>query len=160
MFTSCGAREAGAPLASDFSCGRVLEGITRRSCCSATKSFITIATTMSTSLIIEAYERAQKTYKEELTEKELQKVSIPIIVQDVLDEAKKITEEHQKGKRRKTMDVFAKLESVRSRLEPFNGILEGACRVPPKVGALIWGSVNLTLQVSRRQLLYNSAFMS
>lgn len=103
---------------------------------------------MATSIATQnAFDRALDTYKKELNAKELRRITTPVSLDNVLATARDICEKHEKGDRRKTIRIFQQLDKARERLEPFNNVLTGLCKLPPYGGDLIWGSVSLTLQV-------------
>lgn len=108
---------------------------------------------MATSIAAQtAFERAWDTYKKELNAKELQLITTPVSLDNVLTTARDICEKQEKGERRKTIRLFQQLDKARERLEPFNNILAGLCKLPPYGGDLIWASVSLTLQVRYTEL--------
>lgn len=93
-----------------------------------------------------AFSRALSTYRKELNDKEFECVTAPTSLDEIVQNAKNICDEHKKGDNRRTK-VFEKLDKARERLEPFNGVLQGLCKLPPHAGDLLWGGINMTLQV-------------
>ena len=89
-----------------------------------------------------AFQQALKTYKEQLTEKELARIEIPTSLDDLAKAGKTLGSGNQKALR--LLEAF---EAARVHLAPLQGLLQGVCKLSPKGGDLIWASVNFVFDV-------------
>jgi hypothetical protein len=100
------------------------------------------AVTMATSPTENAFQQALKTYKEQLTEKELARIETPTSLDDLVEVGKTLGTGNQKALR-----LLQAFEAARIHLEPFQGLLQGVCKLSPKGGDLLWASVSFVFEV-------------
>ena len=93
----------------------------------------------------DVFSHALETLKAELTPQELEIIQNPSSFDGVLSTAEEMSKKDQHGHYSQTLE---KLYTLKERLDPLNGVLEGVCKLPPCGGDLIWGSVRLVFQVS------------
>ncbi|KAG6855975.1 hypothetical protein H0H87_008873 [Tephrocybe sp. NHM501043] len=94
----------------------------------------------------DAYDRALTTYIECLNAEEWGRIKEPTSLSSLVIQAQAMGEALARD-RKKPSAVRAVADAARH-LEPFEQLLEGACKMSPFAGQLIWGSVLFILQSS------------
>jgi len=93
----------------------------------------------------DAFTHAKEKYKERLTAKERARIETPISLDDLLSQAKAIGDalQQQNG----FLHSLGGLSQASSNLKPFDQLLQGACKLSPSGGDLIWSSILFILEV-------------
>lgn len=99
---------------------------------------------MALSCADKAYREALKSFEEYLDNRKFQEIQRPSPLDDLCRLA---TETHGKYEAdRKTIGFTERVSKVREALRPFDNLLLGVCKLAPKGGKLIWGTIQFTFQ--------------
>ena len=93
----------------------------------------------------DVFNHALDALKAELNPRELEIIQNPSSFDEVLSTAQEMSKKDQHGH---YLRILERINNLKERLDPLNGLLEGVCKLPPHGGDLIWGSVKLVFQVS------------
>jgi hypothetical protein len=94
-----------------------------------------------------AYDRAQAAYTQHLNEKERARINAPTSLSDLISDAKTMETALRKKNTDQPSRIIRGLGKKASTLEPLEKLVEGACRMTPVAGGMIWSSVSFILQV-------------
>jgi hypothetical protein len=94
-----------------------------------------------------AYDRALAAYTQHLNAEERARVNAPMSLSALISQAQKMGADLGKKNMGKRSTIIRGLGKKAAILEPFEILVQGACKMSPVAGQMIWSSVSFILQV-------------
>ncbi|KAG6860965.1 hypothetical protein C0995_005331 [Termitomyces sp. Mi166 len=97
----------------------------------------------------DAFRRALQVYTQHLTAEERARIQAPTSLSDLVAQAKRVGDALDQSRKTSSLQTFGEKALL---LEPFEKLMEGACKMSPRAGELIWGSVSFVLQMAKNNV--------
>ncbi|KAG5729444.1 hypothetical protein E4T56_gene6206 [Termitomyces sp. T112] len=94
----------------------------------------------------DAFQRALQVYTQHLTAEERARIQVPTTLSNLVAQAQQFGNALDQNRKISSLHTFGEKALL---LEPFETLMQGACKMTPKAGELIWGSVTFILQMAK-----------